>query len=238
MDACIWMNQPDTASSLGDRIMTENIRPPMAASNVNDDAPIPGRSQFNHLAINADPPPMTADRSSFAHLRITPDPEIDVEQVITTIRVERPGRNTFFRVHADWVPPSYWVLERKDPTEYYVVDIKAVPELVEEAAIRMLVPGITRDGDLFIWPVKTPDHDRPETWAESARAAVKLARPSWIKIRSNMRARRYDILRATGYTDEPEWPIASVEEMINLAFEGRVINSPEHPVVKALRGEG
>ena len=37
-------------------------------------------------------------------------------------------------------------------------------------------------------------------------------------------------------TAEPRWPTATFQEIIEIAFAGRLIDSVDHPVVKRLRG--
>jgi hypothetical protein len=35
---------------------------------------------------------------------------------------------------------------------------------------------------------------------------------------------------------EPEWPETSFEELMQIAFRGRIINSLDHPVIRQLLG--
>jgi hypothetical protein len=46
----------------------------------------------------------------------------------------------------------------------------------------------------------------------------------------------YRIYRAEGDIPEPIWPKESFQELLQLAFSGRIIESADHPVVRRLRG--
>ena len=53
-----------------------------------------------------------------------------------------------------------------------------------------------------------------------------------------MNLRAYEISEAIGpHPPEPEWPDLSFEAMYRIAFRDRLISSPDHPVLKRLRGE-
>ena len=46
----------------------------------------------------------------------------------------------------------------------------------------------------------------------------------------------YKCVIATGIDDEPNWPKESFIEILQAAFEGKVIDSLDHPAVKQLQG--
>jgi hypothetical protein len=58
---------------------------------------------------------------------------------------------------------------------------------------------------------------------------------SWVRVKAG--AGEYEIIEALGDLGEPEWPEWSLREWIRLAFQDRYIESPDHPVLRALRGE-
>ena len=48
----------------------------------------------------------------------------------------------------------------------------------------------------------------------------------------------YTIYRALGDIPQPKWPDKTLQEMITLAFGGgRLIDTPDHPVIRRLNGE-
>jgi len=46
----------------------------------------------------------------------------------------------------------------------------------------------------------------------------------------------YEVYEAVGELPEPNWPEISFEEIIQLAFKGRFVNTMEHTVIKRLIG--
>jgi hypothetical protein len=47
----------------------------------------------------------------------------------------------------------------------------------------------------------------------------------------------YEIFEAGSHIPDPEWPDATFEEIMKIAFKGRFIKDLEHPVLRSLRGE-
>jgi hypothetical protein len=172
-------------------------------------------------------------------LRLSQDFEslADVTPVVTTVTIGKPNRHTFFQVHPQWAG-CYPILEHRSDmkSEFYIVDSLAVPELQDEVTARLLASGITRDGRLFVWPLRIGNGEKQlDQAASSALAAMRMGKTQWIKVKWN--GHSFDAFVAKKELDPPVWPETTFERMIEIAFEGRVITKPDHPVVKALLGE-
>jgi hypothetical protein len=63
-----------------------------------------------------------------------------------------------------------------------------------------------------------------------------MATKQWIRVASNMSLGAYDIIAAEGQIPEPIWPDVTFKEIIKIAFQGRVIRTPDHPVIQRLHG--
>ena len=82
----------------------------------------------------------------------------------------------------------------------------------------------------------SPD-GRTNSWHSSAREAASHAEDHWTRMIANMSEGGYSIYRATGTIPEPEWPEKSLTEFLELAFkDGKLIDTPEHPVIQQLQG--
>jgi hypothetical protein len=66
---------------------------------------------------------------------------------------------------------------------------------------------------------------------------VELAQEQWVRVTANMSLGAYDVFVATGQHPDPTWPEQSFAELLRLGFKGHYIDSPDHPVLKKLRGE-
>ena len=76
-------------------------------------------------------------------------------------------------------------------------------------------------------------------WHTTALAAVEIAKEQWIKVKANMGTGSYEVsvISETAKAPEPSWPDYSLSELLKLAFEGMVIDSPDHQVVQQLSGK-
>lgn len=165
---------------------------------------------------------------------------VGVKKVTTNIRVGKPDKHVFFRVRSgeDWRLPVF-ILEIKEDRENYIVRPSVYQNIAELVTPKVLHTCITRDGVVFLLPVKLPrPEDRSDSWNDSRIAAAELAQHKWIRMAANISAGVYDIYEATGNIPEPEWPAdLTFEEILKIAFKGRIIDRHDHPVLRRLRGE-
>lgn len=162
----------------------------------------------------------------------------NVKKLLTTVPMRKPAPQDFIRVHPD---PKYRelmaFLELKEDRETYVADLRAVPELASECYIATMFTAITRTGILFLWPVRVPAADgRTNDWHVSAAAAAEQAMKHWVRIKSNMSLRAYEIYLAESKIPDPEWPDLTFQEIFRIAVKDKLINQSNHPVIKRLRG--
>src|SRR5262245_42915441 len=162
----------------------------------------------------------------------------NVKKLLTTVPIRKPPPQDFIRVHPD---PKYRelmaFLELKEDRETYVVNLEAVPELASECYIATTFTAITRTGILFMWPVRVPAADgRTNDWHVSAAAAAEQAIKAWVRIKSNLSLRAYEIYLAESKIPDPEWPDLTFQELFRIAVKDKLINQPNHPAIKRLRG--
>ncbi len=103
---------------------------------------------------------------------------------------------------------------------------------------RIFFTSISRQGDLFLWPIRMPGTDgRLDTWNASALEAAQRGRGRWIRVAANLRLGAYDVWEATAPLPAPSWPQIPVNELLRVAFRGKVIDTVDHIVLRKLRGE-
>jgi len=102
---------------------------------------------------------------------------------------------------------------------------------------KMLLTAVTRQGNVFLWPIRMPDEmGRLDEWNRSGLAAAKLAEKQWIRLAANRSLGAYETFIATGDLPAPEWPDKTFRELLRIAFRDKYIDTLDHPVVKRLRG--
>jgi hypothetical protein len=156
-----------------------------------------------------------------------------------TITAHKPDRHSWFMADPD---PSHHVpnmmLDIKLDRETYLIDPSLLEELAFELTPKLIVPCITRQANVFMWVVALPDDSgRVNSWTESALEVVDKAMHGWIRIVANMEARGYDIYQPRVEIALPKWPDLTLESMLEMAFKHYLIESLDHPRVRALRGE-
>ena len=184
-----------------------------------------------------------ADSMGFdlADLRLTQDfgAMAGVKKLITTIPVRKPHKQDFVRIRPeDAYQINTAVIELKEDRETYLVAPDMWNELPGEVVPKIFLTGMTRQGVLFLWPIRLPGPDgRHDDWNRSALEAAELAKTKWVKVISNMSLGGYEVFEATGELPDPEWPDLSFEEIVKIAFKDRYIERMDHPVIRRLNGE-
>ena len=165
---------------------------------------------------------------------------LGVKKVLTTVPVRKPSRQEFARVRPgeDWRLQTGLLIDKAN-RESYLIDPSLAPELAGEITVVSLLTAITRQKAVFLWPVNLAGVDgRMNPWHEAALAAALRAETRWIRLAANMAASCYDVYEAAAELSEPEWPEdTTFRDLLKLAFQARTIESLDHPVLRALRGE-
>ncbi len=165
--------------------------------------------------------------------------EMGVEKVLLHVPVRKPNRSEFVRVN----PDPMWtidvaVIDDKDERTVYLVSSSLISELPGEVSARRIVTAQNRQGVTFFWPLRIPGEDgREDAWMISHLTAAELAETSWVRIKANMSLGAYEVHRAAGELSDPEWPHEGFQRLLSLAFRDTYIDSPDHPVLRRLRGE-
>ena len=165
---------------------------------------------------------------------------VGVKKHLTTVPVRKPNRQDFVRVHPD---PEYRlapaaIIEVKEDREVYLVTLNMAQELPGEFTAATLFTAINRQGVLHLWPVKLPGPDgKHNEWHRSAAEAAELAMKRWIRLTANMSLGAYEVFEATGDLPEPNWPDIPFQEILKIAFNHRIVDRADHPLLQRLRGE-
>jgi hypothetical protein len=58
----------------------------------------------------------------------------------------------------------------------------------------------------------------------------------WVRVKANTSLGAYEIFEAASTLLDPVWPELTFNELVRIAFRGKLVDSLEHPVIKRLRG--
>ena len=199
-----------------------------------------GESNMTNSVIDTPVAPATSAGFDLNALRLPANYSTGyaVKRVLNRVPVSKPEPSKFFRVREgeEWTLDAFIYID-KDANETYIVHPAVQPCLGNLARPVKIYTAIDRNNNPFLIPVVLPGEDgKWNSWHQSLSGAVSAAMENWVRMAFNKSINAYDINMAIGPIPDPEWPEASIEELIKVAFEGKIINQPNHPVIRALEG--
>jgi hypothetical protein len=182
----------------------------------------------------------TYDELALANIIVT-DADIEIG-TITPVRVRKPKPREYFRIHPgkDFTGPM-WLLEHEIDmdVETYVVTDHMRLLLSDEVKLMQVFTAVNKLGAVFLWTVQLPtDCDkRIRQIAEAKLRAAEEAKSKWVQLKWSGPHGAHLTKVAQGDLGEPVWGESDFQQLVYTAFDGRVINSVDHPIVRELNGE-
>jgi len=182
------------------------------------------------------------DGFDLTELRLTGVGEdvVKAERVVSEIPIRKPAKDAFVRTHPDESFVLHMLTIQTSDGELYAVHGSIQDALRSEPLCvpRAFIPYVTRQGELFVWPIRLPQGDqRLDGYNRSAMEHAQRARRKWVRVTANRNLGMYDVFEAEANLGEPNWPKMGVAELYGIALKNRVISTLDHPVLKGLRGE-
>lgn len=156
------------------------------------------------------------------------------------VPVAKPPKANFFQVHPGQEYST--ILNLLDGSKLgnegmYAVGPEVAPLVQDQLRLTQLRLGVTSQGAPYLVPVPLAGPDgRLNAWHLSLARAVDMAQTRWIRLSANMMRGGYDVFEAIGQLPEPQWPVESFENLLEIAFKGRVITDESHLLVQQLLG--
>lgn len=175
-----------------------------------------------------------------ARYRMTSSDQVDITTMLTNVPVRRPKRTEFFRVHpgAEYsMDVALLTFEDGLDKESYLVAPDVRPLVEGEYHLTRLHAAITKQNVVFLLKIKLTENKSGGAMMHTALEGAEMAKNLWVKMPWNAAAGNWDVLIAKGDLGEPDWPSKSMAELMGIAFRDRIIDSPDHPVVRDLGGE-
>jgi hypothetical protein len=154
-----------------------------------------------------------------------------------SIEVRPPKRQEWYRSHPTMFA-EISVIRRESTGAFYLVDPALVRELEAETREAFIAAAISYDDALLLWPILKPKADGSGIQLyENALEDLSLSRQRWIRRQWSQGSKSYKVDQAN--TDrEPKWPEnTNIIDWVAKGFRGRFIDSPDHPLVRQLRGD-
>ena len=162
-----------------------------------------------------------------------------VKKLLTRAPVRKPSPQEWFRTHPDQDHRmDMGVIIFKEDDAVYAVSADLQADLLDLMVPVTIYTTITRQGTALLWPVRLPGEDGKshDAWLSSHEAAERASK-AWTRLQWNKSLGAFDIFEATGISNEPAWPEVTFDELLRIGFQGKIIDKPDHLVIKKLRGE-
>ena len=178
--------------------------------------------------------------TDLSKLRLTSKP-VKTKKVLLEVPVHKPSKEVWFRVHTspDYTGNFHFIeLNDSRDRDYFFVmpDVAERLNGIEPTLVAKTVfTCINRSGDVWLWLAAIPDDDNPNTWHATALECAKLAQDKWTRMVSNQAISSYEA-SVSELDIEPEWPGRTFDELLEVAFKGRIIDSMDHAVIRRLQG--
>jgi len=186
----------------------------------------------------------------FNKIRVPADKKIKVKQVLSKILIGKPSKTTFFQVRSG---PGFEPIELftfapenvgTDNNPYLVQDEECQAYLEQ---LEVLIPA-----KFYLYMVygsnimkidyisqKTDSLGNLNHYHSSRMEAYEAAKEKWVRMYANQEGGFYSYAYAEDNLPAPVWPEepANLENALNKAFKDYIIDSPNHPIIKKLKGK-
>jgi hypothetical protein len=139
-------------------------------------------------------------------------------------KVRKPTSKDDIRVHSTWRWKNVRVVEHK--TKFFLVAGPAANKLKDQVLTVDLVAAITVVKDKlvpFVWPA--------DAQTDGTEDAIKGAIAGWVKVSWDGTNRSYTFAEAKVKRDDPKWAFDSFEQLVEMAFHGRIIEKEDDPII-------
>jgi hypothetical protein len=189
------------------------------------------------MRLQPTPLSSTSSHIDVASLRLSPDFALGARQkrVTTVVQLRKPKPTEFVRVRegTEWCLDTFTVEERK---QCYLIAPSLWDELAKHRKHTYIFTAMSRQAELYLWPINCPIGDGKHAWFDSHLAAITSAQKQWTQMAWDWGKSIFDVTIAEGHLPDPQWPDLTFEQIVNLCFGDRVIDSLDHPVVRRQRG--
>ncbi len=159
------------------------------------------------------------------------------------IKARKPNPRRFIRVHPDMKAAVAIFIDPNDEDEFeaapYVVLGGVAEELGSDAEANTAFVYAYATGTLGLWLCRHPRKGN-DVWATTRLAVAEKAQTNWLRCHGSEDGDGYGYTEPVDKFPGPDWDRwlrgRSVFQLLGLAFRDRVIDTLDHPVVRAFEG--
>lgn len=232
-----------------------------AQSNRRSHSPKPGKRSKQSTKSQKTSLPPAADDGSNGHMlpasqpadsNNAPDPfdlvavkkkaatSVAVKKTLIVQVRKRIDKNTWFQVCPN--PEMHiegFVMDPGDVGDGLFWVSPHVLEEIDDSSIRLysLHLCITRHGNaLFWWAIGLPGDNGRDMECDRVRREYATVHGTWMRLEWDDASRMHLQSLVQAAWPNPDWPNETPDTLIRIAFRGRVIDTPDHPIVQQMKG--
>ena len=231
----------DDFDSETQQVSPTSIQPDVAKSKV-EPSPASTSPDPNDLDSLWAPMPLVQTRTQVLAMRAGPRPPKDKFFRILPFEIGgaedangyinyRPVYLFEYQFDGDMTPKTFYV---RPGTE--VATVLAEKDRLRDA---ILVLGVVRHGDFFVWELKLPNgrNEVGDRWAESRIDIAQRAQSEWLKPKAKTSAGGYDYESPMVQYEDPDWSLIQFDDAIKAVCKGdKVISTMDHEAVAEALG--
>lgn len=165
---------------------------------------------------------------------------VNAKLALSVVPVRKPAKTQWVNVldPATWrfVAPIF--IDPADSSTHMLTP--AIAATLDDGLARVvdMFAYVDRAGVIAIWTISQPNIDGGDNpWNESAREIATTKNGRWIRVHASRPHGAYLYTPAPVEFPAPELPKVTMRELVKIAFKGRMISTPDHAVLRRLRGE-
>jgi hypothetical protein len=179
--------------------------------------------------------------SRFQEFQLSDDADaIGEEALLTACPARQPRDSDLFRVRPDdemrvWRVKTLIVDYRGEdpavPRGFYLIHPRLARVFNSLGKPHLLLTCVTTFGSMFIWPIRLVE-GFGDSWCKSKLRIAAMAEKQWVRVPGSV-GNGYTAVVSKKDHGEPRWQGADLDELLAIAFDGRVVEDLAHPLCHA-----
>jgi hypothetical protein len=162
---------------------------------------------------------------------------IDEEVLLTACPARQPRETDLFRVRLDdgeevWRMKTLVVEYRGEdpavPRGFYLIHPRLARVFSGLGKPYLLLTCVSNHGSMFIWPIRFVE-GFGDSWCKSRLRIAVMAETQWIRV-TGATGNGYTAVVSRKDHGEPRWQGANLDELLGIAFDGRIVEDLTHPL--------
>jgi hypothetical protein len=161
------------------------------------------------------------------------------EMLLTACPARQPRDTDLFRVRPDqgdevWRIKTLIVEYRGEdpavPRGFYLIHPRLSRVFSGLGKPHLLLTCVTTFGSMFLWPIRLVE-GFGDSWCKSKLRIAAMAESQWVRVPGSQ-GNGYTAVVSRKDHGEPKWQGANLDELLTIAFDGRVVEDLTHPLCR------